>query len=158
MAIYNVDSINEQELASNDILDNMLEACDQMLSSLDESTAAQRHYGVTSKELGKQIDGSGVKFKNNPLTRSIVKKTAKTIADLRSDDAKQAGQSVYDNQDRETKEYMVKGKAMMNAHTGANLARYARTGMDVKGMVDKETKKRAIKETCLTILSVLDEI
>ena len=158
MAIYNVNTINEQELAANDILDNMLEACDQMLSSLDESTAAQRHYGVTSKELGKRIDDSGAEFKNNLLTRGVVKKVAKDIADLRSDDAKQAGQSVYDNQDRKTKEYMVKGKAMMNAYKGANLARYAKTGMDVKGMVDQETKKRAIKETCLTILSILDEI
>ena len=38
MAIYDVDAINEQELTAerDDILDNMLEACDNMLSALDE--------------------------------------------------------------------------------------------------------------------------
>ena len=62
MAIYDVDAINEQELAAerDDILDNMLEACDQMLSALDESTAAQRHSGMTSKNLSKFMDGNPV--------------------------------------------------------------------------------------------------
>ena len=46
MAIYDVDAINEQELAASreDILDNMLEACDQMLSAIDESNQQNGSY------------------------------------------------------------------------------------------------------------------
>ena len=185
MAIYDVDAINEQEMAVNseDILDNMLEACDQMLYALDESTAAQRHYGMTSKNLNKYIDLNPVVDKvygkKNLIGGAAVKSAAKEFAKYKNDPEykdKVANKSInaaekimkkFDHDfegysDKEKEAMKVRTDASRRGSAGATMTRAAKAGYDVKGAFDKanakEAKKRAIKETCLTILSVLDEI
>ena len=185
MAIYDVDAINEQELAAerDDILDNMLEACDQMLSALDESTAAQRHSGMTSKNLSKFMDGNPVidkvYGKKNLIGSASIKAAAKELAKYKHDPEykdKQMNKAVNATEktmkkfdpdfegfsDREKEVMKVKSDASQRAAVGATMSKAAKAGYDVKGAFDKANakaaKKKAIKETCLTILSVLDEI
>ena len=76
MAIYDVDAINEQELAAerDDILDNMLEACDQMLSVLDEHGGARNKYVdiMRSKSWNntmKGIHANGYDYPENELAK-----------------------------------------------------------------------------------------
>ena len=189
MAIYDVNAIMESEQPegyvdeevfeeeAESVLDNMLEACDQMLAALDESTAAQRHYGMTSKELSKYTDFVPNPYNSkNVVGKMALKSTAKQIAkgDKVYDKAFERGKKAYDKMhkndgpgdykmsDREWDEARVQQKAAVKGSIGANMAKAAKAGYDVKGEIDKAkakaAKKKAIKETCLSILSVLDEL
>ena len=64
--------------------------------------------------------------------------------------------------DRGWEEARVRNKAAMKGSIGATMAKAAKAGYDVKGEIDKAkakaAKKKAIKETCLSILSVIDEL
>ena len=186
MAIYDVNAIMESEQPegyvdeevleeeAEAVLDNMLEACDQMMSALEESTAAQRHYGTTSKELSKYTDVVPNPYNSkNIVGKMALKSTAKQIAkgDKPYDKAFELGKKAYDKlhkddgykmSDREWDEVRVQQKAALKGSIGANMAKAAKAGYDVKGEIDKAkakaAKKKAIKETCLSILSVLDEL
>lgn len=182
MAIYNVDYIDEQvQDESEEMLDGMLEACDAMMQMV-ESTAAQRHYGMTSKDYDKYYnDEAGkraTKFldDDNRKGRSYVNKMAKAT---RPDNLnKTVNRSInIDNMaakfigrksgytgmtDRDKEEAAVQAKAAIKGATGSLMGKAARSGYDVKGAYDKaqakEDKKKAIKETCLNILAVIDEL
>lgn len=186
MAIYDVNAIMESEQPegyvdeevieeeAEAVLDNMLEACDQMMSALEESTAAQRHYGTTSKNLRQFTDIVPTPYNSkNIVGKMAVKKTAKEIAkgDEMYDKSLSLSKKMYDKMgkdddpkvhDRGWEEARVRNKAAMKGSIGATMAKAARTGYDVKGEIDKAkakaAKKKAIKETCLSILSVIDEL
>lgn len=181
MAIYDIDAIHEQEAAIDEdtLLDGMLEACNAMMDALTESTAAQRHYGTTAKEISKYGGNSWPYDKKNLVGKMAVKKTAKIAGDEDNlnkalDKAEKVSEKVskrmakeYDidvpeRTDREKEEDRVRSIAMIKAATGATMSRAAKAGYDVKGEFDKvhakTAKKKAIKETCLTILSVIDDI
>ena len=181
MAIYDVNTIMESEqdnfIDEETVLDNMLEACDQMMSALEESTAAQRHYGTTSKEFSKYTDVVPSPYDSkNIVGKMALKKGAKEIAkgDEMYDKAFNRGKKVYNKlhkddgpddykmSERDWEETRVKAKAATKGSIGATMAKAARAGYDVKGEIDKAkakaAKKKAIKETCLSILSVLDEL
>lgn len=194
MAIYDVNAIMESEQPegivdegyvdeealeeeAEAVLDNMLEACDYMLTTLEESTAAQRHYGTTSKELSKYTDFVPNPYNSkNVVGKMALKSTAKQIAkgDKVYDKAFERGKKAYDKMhkndgpgdykmsDREWDESKVQQKAALKGSIGANMAKAAKAGYDVKGEIDKAkakaAKKKAIKETCLSILSVIDEL
>ena len=176
MAIYDIDSINEAEYeaSTDEILDNMLEACDSMIDALSESTAAQRHFGVTSKDMRKYVDSDPVANKvygkKNLIGKMAVKTTAKNMnnIDKFNNVGAKAGKKVYKSITGEeasddlmnfAKEY---SKASNKGAAGALMSKAAKAGYDVKGEFDKAkakaAKKKAIKETCLNILSVIDEL
>ena len=189
MAIYDVNAIMESEQPegyvdeevfeeeAESVLDNMLEACGQMMSALEESTAAQRHYGTTSKELSKYTDVVPNPYNSkNIVGKMALKSTAKQIAkgdkvyDKPFERGKKAynklhkddGPDEYGMSDRDWEEDRIQQRAAIKAAIGANMAKAAKAGYDVKGEIDKAkakaAKKKAIKETCLSILSVLDEL
>lgn len=181
MAIYDVNAIMESEqdnfIDEETVLDNMLEACDYMLTTLEESTAAQRHYGTTSKEFSKYTDVVPSPYDSkNIVGKMALKKGAKEIAkgDEMYDKAFNRGKKVYNKlhkddgpddykmSERDWEETRVKAKAATKGSIGATMAKAARAGYDVKGEIDKAkakaAKKKAIKETCLSILSVIDEL
>lgn len=181
MAIYNVEYMNEFNVDNGDLLDNMLEMCNQMMDAVEESTAAQRHYHTTSKDMSKYLDGSlASKYydKKTMLGSMAVKKTAKETTPDRLNKAVDRGQKIADKMsdryskklgidahhmsDREKEENRVQSIANIKGATGAAMARAAKGGYDVKGEFDKvrekEAKKKAIKETCLNILSIIDEL
>lgn len=178
MAIYDVDSINES-YSEEDVLDSMLEACDTMMDML-ESTATQRHFGVDVKSLKKYSDmnllhGKLDKVEKSKLVANMAaKRAAKQFHDGTYDKnvdkaiEKHSNQiSGYDLSDEEldniNKIAKLGGKAASKAATGYALGRMAaKSGADIKSAYDKAAakaeKKKAIKETCLNILSVIDEL
>lgn len=184
MAIYDVDAINEQEMAVNseDILDNMLEACDQMLAALGESGGAHQKYAKMLAEKDKAIQkkiedanyaGSGSyahkrlidKYKSQ--RHDLAKKAAKYV-DGGLSNSYAANAVERKNEIDKTDPY----RARVYASNDESGYKYAKNNFkkDFGGpggedpMAEKVKrqeqirKKRAIKETCLTILSVLDEI
>lgn len=184
MAIYDVDAINEQELAasSEDILDNMLEACDQMLSVLGESGGAHQKYAKLlaekDKALKKKIDdanyvGSGsythrrLINKYNDQRDYLADKATKYVTGLRS--GKYASDAVerkneIDKTDPSTARIYGRGDESGYKYAKNNFKKDFGGPGGEDPMAEKVKrqeeirKKRAIKETCLTILSVLDEI
>lgn len=180
MAIYDVNTIMESEqdnfIDEETVLDNMLEACDYMLTTLEESTAAQRHYGTTSKNLRHFTDdiiAPSPYNSKNIVGKMAVKKTANEIAkgDEMYDKPLSYAKKMYDKMDKDDdpkvhdrgwEETRVRSKAAMKGSIGATMAKAAKAGYDVKGEIDKAkakaAKKKAIKETCLSILSVIDEL
>lgn len=184
MAIYDVDAINEQELAAerDDILDNMLEACDQMLSALGESGGAHQKYAKLlaekDKALKKKIDdanyvGSGSKAHEKLINkykaqRDELAEKAEKYVDGGMSNAYASTAVELKNKIDKTDGHRAKAYGS-NDEYGYKAAK-DRFKKDFSGpggedpMVEKAKrqeeirKKRAIKETCLTILSVLDEI
>lgn len=183
MAIYNVEYMDEQfQDDSEEMLDGMLEACDAMMQMV-ESTAAQRHYGMTSKDYDKMYDTgmarSATKYLDNKnlLGHMAVRNAAKQTRDDKLDKNIERGIKIGDRvnkiggkiagqdislSDREKEEARVMSKAGTKGAVGSLMGRAARAGYDVKGTFDKaqakEAKKKAIKETCLNILAVIDEL
>ena len=159
MAIYDVDAINEQELAAerDDILDNMLEACDQMLSALDEHGGARNKYvdimrDKSWKNTMKGIHANGYDYPENELAKKYFDLSEKQRAEAnkyRNLDKMYSGER-DDKESREGKERFMKD---FGGPSGKKLG-HDKPG-EIKALQDK---KRSIKETCLTILSVLDEI
>ena len=185
MAIYDVDAINEQELAAerDDILDNMLEACDQMLSALGESGGAHQKYAKLlaekDKALKKKIDdanyvGSGSKAHEKLINKykaqrdELAEKAEKYVDGGMSNAYASTAVELKNKIDKKDPN-RAKTYGSYDDEAGY---RYAKNNFkrDFGGpggedpMVEKAKrqeeirKKRAIKETCLTILSVLDEI
>lgn len=183
MAIYNVEYLDEQvqDNETEDMLDGMLEACDAMMQMV-ESTAAQRHYGMTSKDYdryyGDEAGKRATKFldDDNRKGRSYVNKMAKATRpdkldktvnrsiNLQNTAAKFLGRKdgYTGMTDREKEEAAVQAKAALKGASGSVMGKAARSGYDVKGTFDKakekDAKKKAIKETCLNILSIIDEL
>lgn len=146
MAIYDVDAINEQELAASreDILDNMLEACDQMLSAIGESDRVLKNERNRYQSHGPE-DYS--KWSNE---------------DLKSEFEMRKGMAARDKAGRD-EEYRYTHIPGRDASTqGAHNRRKADAiGKELAKRGEapsKEAKKKAIKETCLSILSVIDEL
>lgn len=184
MAIYDVDAINEQELAAerDDILDNMLEACDQMLSAIGESGGAHQKYAKLlaekDKALQKKIDDANYVGSGSKAHERLIEKYKSQRDDL-ADKAEKyvdGGMSnAYASTAVERKNKIDKTDRSRAKTYGSNdeygykvaKERFKRDFGGPGGedpMVEKAKrqeairKKRAIKETCLTILSVLDEI
>lgn len=195
MAIYDVDSIMESEYedSTNDVLDNMLEACDQMMSALDESGGAYKKYmnmladkDKAAKEKIDKIDsiGSGSKYHKNlhdkyhnkriEYARKAQKYTfgpdenRKWSITNPIDDSKEniytssasdyVGKTNYFSKlntiGKNEKKYLHNGKAEFKKDFGGP------GGEDKLAEKQKmhDAKKKAIKETCLNILSVIDEL
>ena len=184
MAIYDVDAINEQELAASrdDILDNMLEACDQMISALGESGGAHQKYAKLlaekDKALKKKIDDVNYVGSGSDAHKKLIDKYKSQRDELADKAAKyiDGGMSNhYASNALESKKNIEKTEPEMAKIYGSRRDsgyKYAKENFkkDFGGpggedpMIEKAKrqeeirKKRAIKETCLTILSVLDEI
>ena len=163
MAIYDVDAINEQELAASrdDIHDNMLEACDQMLCALDESKARRRYVETLNKQADKHDENAGKynsiaydfsKLHNGQKAHEYYEK-----ADEERWDSEKLRQKAANYGSKSGKDIYLGKKAEQNFKKDfdAYPAKNEREPGIYKSIQDK---KRSIKETCLTILSVLDEI
>lgn len=146
MAIYDVDAINEQELAASreDILDNMLEACDQMLSAIGESDRVLKNERNRYQSHGPE-DYS--KWSDEDLKGEFEMRKGMATRD-------KAGR---DEEDRYTH---IPGRdaSTQGAHNRRKADAIGKELAKRGEAPSKEAKKKAIKETCLTILSVLDEI
>lgn len=167
MAIYDIDAIREQEAAIDEdtFLDGMLEACSAMMDALGESTAAQRHFGTTTKD--RQNLERFLKWNHyEDISPRQLRKDARDLADPElSKDLKSVEQIKKENPEmsiRDIEKARVETIADHKGYMGALMAKHAQHGHDVKGEFDKihkrNAKKKAIKETCLTILSVIDDI
>lgn len=146
MAIYDVDAINEQELAASreDILDNMLEACDQMLSAIGESDRVLKNERGAYKTHGPE-DYS--KWSNE---------------DLKDEFEMRKGMAARDKAGRDDEDRYVNlpgyGTATQGAHNRRKADAIGKELAKRGEAPSNEAKKKAIKETCLTILSIIDEI
>lgn len=167
MAIYDLDAIKEQEeIADNDnILDGMLEACENMMDALNESKARLRTAEALSKEAKKHaknadaysdLERAAQKVGHAELYEKYHKQAQDSInkaykSNLNANKIKGVKSSpgeldIYDNQEAERR-----FKAMYDAYP----AKGDRKPGYYKNLYEK---KKGIKETCLTILSVIDDI
>lgn len=194
MAIFYLnEQVNEQteEMSSEELLNGLAEACDSMMAMLgvDESTALQRHYKITSKDQRDQAEslkktaenfdkalgrekskyeksfekGQEKALSSKVLANAVAKKTGKEMHSGKLDDI--ADKYAKIEGDSSEKEKMIQ-KAELKGRSGYILGQYAsKSGADVKSAYDKGAakgdkiaQKKAIKETCLYILSVIDDI
>ena len=181
MAIYDVDAIREHDedigaADSDSVLDNMLEACDQMLTALDESKARRRYFEALNKQADKHEDNSrtyesisrDLKNLNHGQAASEyyhkAAKEGRKSGDLRWKAKRYDPEYLRNHYVGDDDEFDVEEKSPIDAGKAAEdnfkkdldayPAKERKPGM-YKTIQDK---KRSIKETCLTILSVLDEI
>ena len=163
MAIYDVDAINEQELAASrdNILDNMLEACDQMLNALDESKARyrtvealnnKRNQYKKNSETYEELYDAARKVGNAKLAEKYASK--KQDNDTKSSEIYDKLHMIDDGYYKDGVEYRKMAEEKFKKMYNATPAKERKPGF----YKDLYEKKKAIKETCLTILSVLDEI
>ena len=166
MAIFYLnEQVNEQteEMSSEELLNGLAEACDSMMAMLGESNATDRH-------IGKEWNKEGFKDPKT-LHKNIYKycdsKTVKNDAlerihhDVNTDTGDKGANYIKERMGR-----TVLGAANSELHKrGENMMDYkkAREAMKEHGSVEKIQdemidKKKAIKETCLYILSVIDDI
>lgn len=178
MAIYNLDAVNEQ-LNENSVLDNMLEACDYMMDVLNLDEGAHRKYmemqakkqdALEKKskmydDLAKNLTGKAAeKSKDNARKYATASSelyhrekgngyiddsanTGHIKDELKDADKYGKHDSYYYHQAKEKwmKDHGNKGEdKLANKKPGVYL--------------DAQKKKRAIKETCLHILSIIDDI
>lgn len=173
MAIYDVDAIleaeaqtvEESEIDNESVLDGMLEACESMMNAINESKARLRTAEVLSKEAKKHaknadaysdLERAAQKVGHAELYEKYHKQAQDSInkaynSNLNANKIKGVKSSpddldIYDNQEAERR-----FKAMYDAHP----AKGDRKPGYYKNLYEK---KKAIKETCLTILSVIDDI
>ena len=146
MAIYDIDSINEAEYeaSTDEVLDNMLEACNQMMSAIGEADRVLKNE--------REIHSTHGPENYSKWSTKDLKDEFQTRRDMAARDKSR--------RDNDSSYYSVFGKAStQGAHTrrkadvvGKELAKRG------EAPSAKETKKKAIKETCLNILSVIDEL
>ena len=182
MAIYNVDAINEQNevVDTETVLDNMLEACDTMMSALGEG--AYRKYMNMQADKQDELLAKAKKYKD--LSEKLTGKAA-VKAENKYRQAKDAARDMYDDQN--SKGYVSNlgntGSIRDDIESDGGFARkygygygpsrdaksewmkdHGDIGEDKIGnrkpgtFASKDEKKKAIKETCLNILSVIDEL
>ena len=182
MAIYDVNTIMESEqdnfIDEETVLDNMLEACDYMLTTLEESGGAHQRYAKMladkDKAIQDKIDKANYVGTGSNAHRKLIDKYQKQREDL----ADKAAEYVDNGESNNYASRAVDGKKSMEDRYGSRLARspyrdsYRRAKNNFKKdfggpggedpMVAKQklhdAKKKAIKETCLSILSVIDEL
>ena len=147
MAIYDVDAINEQELAASrgNILDNMLEACDQMMSAIGESDRVLKNE------------------RNRYRTHGPEDYSKWSDEDLKAEFEMRKGMAARDKVGRDDKDRYTHVPGSYASTQGAHNRRKADAiGKELakrgEAPSKEAKKKKSIKETCLTILSVLDEI
>lgn len=146
MAIYDVDAINEQELAANrdNILDNMLEACDRMLSAISEADRVLKNERGAHATHGPE-DYS--KWSDEDLKGEFEMRKGMAARD-------KAGR---DDEDRYS-HLPSHGAATQGAHNRRKAEAIGKELAKRGESPSKDEKKKVIKETCIAILSVLDEI
>lgn len=191
MAIYDVNAIMESEQPegivdegyvdeealeeeAEAVLDNMLEACDQMMSALEESGGAHQRYAKMLADKDKAIQDKIDKINYIGTGSNAHKKLAKKYQDQRENLADKAARFVDDGEYNGYASDKVDAKRRADSKYGdENPYRdsYRRAKENFKNafgghgedpMVAKQklhdAKKKAIKETCLSILSVIDEL
>lgn len=180
MAIYDVNTIMESEqdnfIDEETVLDNMLEACDYMLTALEESGGAHQRYAKMladkDKAIQDKIDKANYIGTGSNAHRKLIDKYQKQREDL----ADKAAKYVDNGESNGYASYAVDRKKSVDAEQGGFVAPYHDSYRKAKNnfkkdfggpggkdpMVAKQklhdAKKKAIKETCLSILSVIDEL
>lgn len=190
MAIYDVNAIMESEQPegyvdeevieeeAEAVLDNMLEACDQMMSALEESGGAHQRYAKMLADKDKAIQDKIDKANYIGTGSNAHKKLVDKYQNQRKDLANKAAKYVDSGESNGYASDAIDVKERTEARYGRKNAsspyrtsyRKAKDNFkkDFGGpggedpMVAKQklrdAKKKAIKETCLSILSVLDEL
>lgn len=172
MAIYNVEYVDESTAKKNDdLLDNMLEACDTMMAVLDEHGGARMKYvNMKYKEANDARDKYYDYIKKADTAKSDKEK------DEYYDKAEKYNEKAY-KAGGEVSKYSSGKPALIHRpksdwgikcnkewkdqfmqdfggpSTGSKV--HSKPG-EIKAMQD--AKKKAIKETCLSILSIIDEL
>lgn len=179
MAIYDVNTIMESEqdnfIDEETVLDNMLEACDYMLTALEESGGAHQRYAKMladkDKAIQDKIDKANYIGTGSNAHKKLIDKYQKQRADL----ARKAEKYVDNGESNDYASRAVDFKKSEDLD-GRLIAPYQNSFRKAKNnfkkdfggpggedpMVAKQklhdAKKKAIKETCLSILSVIDEL
>ena len=182
MAIYDVNTIMESEqdnfIDEETVLDNMLEACDYMLTALEESGGAHQRYAKMLVDKDKAIQDKIDKANYIGTGSNAQKKLIDKYQNQRADLAHKTNKYVDGGESNGYASDAVDRKKSVEARYGSRLTsspyhdiyRAAKNNFkkDFGGpggedpMVAKQklhdAKKKAIKETCLSILSVIDEL
>ena len=190
MAIYDVNAIMESEQPegyvdeevieeeAEAVLDNMLEACDQMMSALEESGGAHQRYAKMLADKDKAIKDKIDKANYIGTGSNAHKKLVDKYQNQRGDLASKARKYIDGGESNGYPSDAIDAKRRTEDRFGNKIKnspyhkiyRHAKDNFkkDFGGpggedpMVAKQklhdAKKKAIKETCLSILSVLDEL
>ena len=180
MAIYDVNTIMESEqdnfIDEETVLDNMLEACDYMLTALEESGGAHQRYAKMLADKDKAIQDKIDKANYIGTGSNAHKKLIDKYQNQRKDLANKAAEYVDNGESSNYASRAVDFKKRSEAEYGRFVTQYRDSYRKAKNnfkkdfggpggedpMVAKQklhdAKKKAIKETCLSILSVIDEL
>ena len=180
MAIYDVNTIMESEqdnfIDEETVLDNMLEACDYMLTTLEESGGAHQRYAKMLADKDKAIQDKIDKANYIGTGSNAHKKLIDKYQNQRKDLANKAAEYVDNGESSNYASRAVDFKKRSEAEYGRFVTPYRDSYRKAKNnfkkdfggpggedpMVAKQklhdAKKKAIKETCLSILSVIDEL
>lgn len=180
MAIYDVNTIMESEqdnfIDEETVLDNMLEACDYMLTALEESGGAHQRYAKMLADKDKAIQDKIDKANYIGTGSNAHKKLIDKYQNQRKDLANKAAEYVDNGESSNYASRAVDFKKRSEAEYGRFVTPYRDSYRKAKNnfkkdfggpggedpMVAKQklhdAKKKAIKETCLSILSVIDEL
>lgn len=177
MAIYDYNSISEQEITENTdtILNNMLEACGTMMDALNESKARRRYLQIQADkqdnetrkaELYNDIAKNGPASKKDEYlaksmdardkSRNIRKSNMKYTADITNtgnlrDDINSENRYSRQYGPGESQRAEKKFKEDFNTKDDYQAPKAGK-------YLEWQKKKRAIKETCLNILAAIDDI
>lgn len=188
MAIYDVNTIMESEqdnfIDEETVLDNMLEACDYMLTALEESGGAHQRYAKMlvdkDKAIQDKIDKANYIGTGSNAQKKLIDKYQNQRVDLAHKAAKYVDNGESSNYASRAVDFKKRadlaGKAEKYVDNGRFVTPYQNSFRKAKNnfkkdfggpggedpMVAKQklhdAKKKAIKETCLSILSVIDEL
>lgn len=180
MAIYDVNTIMESEqdnfIDEETVLDNMLEACDYMLTALEESGGAHQRYAKMLADKDKELQDKIDKANYIGTGSNAHKKLIDKYQNQRKDLANKAAEYVDNGESSNYASRAVDFKKRSEAEYGRSVTPYRDSYRRAKNnfkkdfggpggedpMVAKQklhdAKKKAIKETCLSILSVIDEL
>ena len=167
MAIYSV----SESYNTDDVLDNMLEACDQMMSAIGESGGAHQRYAKMladkDEELANELKKTEPRtYKSENLNNkraAIAKKFDKYVSqNNRGVNASTQYSGMQRDKNYNPGTYASTDYAIAKQQFKAN---FGNRGIDKlkdkkpgSVLAAQEAKKKAIKETCLNILSVIDEL
>lgn len=180
MAIYDVNTIMESEqdnfIDEETVLDNMLEACDYMLTALEESGGAHQRYAKMlvdkDKAIQDKIDKANYIGTGSNAHKKLIDKYQKQREDLADKAAKYVDNGESNNYASRAVDFKKRSEAEYGRFVTPYHDSYRKAKNNFKKdfggpggedpMVAKQklhdAKKKAIKETCLSILSVIDEL
>ena len=179
MAIYNIEYMNESTTKNDDLIDSMLEMCNQMMDVLDEHGGARNKYvKMKDKEANKNLtlaqlyqaqsiladsDKAKKNFNSKVYDHAIKMLDAgdkvATYTGKNDIDIGDGTKFIHNHKSENDISNSREGKKRFMKDFGGPSSTGKKLGHDKPGEIKAlQDKKRAIKETCLNILSFIDEL